>query len=51
VVDLSALEASTHYDDGYTKHSKPVQWFWEVSRVGMGGVGIGGHDQGVMKVS
>lgn len=31
VVDLSALEAATNYDDGYHRNSKPVRWFWEVS--------------------
>lgn len=30
VVDLTALEAATHYDDGYHKDSAPVRWFWEV---------------------
>jgi hypothetical protein len=30
VVDLSALEAATNYDDGYHKNSKHVRWFWEV---------------------
>ena len=35
VVDLGALEAATHYDDGYHKNSAPVRWFWEV-RDGVG---------------
>lgn len=30
VVDLSALESATHYQDGYHRDSKPVCWFWEV---------------------
>lgn len=30
VVDLTALEAATHYDDGYHRASAPVRWFWEV---------------------
>ena len=30
VVDLSALESATHYQDGYHTDSKPVRWFWEV---------------------
>lgn len=30
VVDLSALESATHYQDGYHRDSKPVRWFWEV---------------------
>jgi hypothetical protein len=30
VVDLSALEAATHYQDGYHASSRPVRWFWEV---------------------
>ncbi|KAF8058355.1 UBE3A [Scenedesmus sp. PABB004] len=29
VVDLAALEAATHYDDGYDASSAPVRWFWE----------------------
>lgn len=29
-MDLTALEAATHYDDGYHKDSAPVRWFWEV---------------------
>jgi hypothetical protein len=30
VVDLSALQAATQYDDGYNQHSTPIRWFWEV---------------------
>ncbi|KAF6248565.1 ubiquitin protein ligase E3A [Scenedesmus sp. NREL 46B-D3] len=30
VVDLSALQAATHYDDGYSQHSTAIRWFWEV---------------------
>jgi hypothetical protein len=31
VVDLSALQAATQYDDGYNQHSAAIRWFWEVS--------------------
>ncbi|GLC35097.1 hypothetical protein PLESTM_000279200 [Pleodorina starrii] len=27
---LEELEGATQYDDGYTKDSEPVRWFWEV---------------------
>eukprot|EP00878_Enallax_costatus_P019059 GHUV01020096.1.p1 GENE.GHUV01020096.1~~GHUV01020096.1.p1 ORF type:complete len:379 (+),score=90.25 GHUV01020096.1:952-2088(+) len=30
VVDLNALQAATHYDDGYHEHSTAIKWFWEV---------------------
>ncbi|WIA41938.1 hypothetical protein OEZ86_009249 [Tetradesmus obliquus] len=30
VVDLSALQAATQYDDGYSQHSTSIRWFWEV---------------------
>lgn len=30
VVDLNALQAATHYDDGYHEQSTPITWFWEV---------------------
>jgi hypothetical protein len=30
VVDLSALQAATQYDDGYSQHSAAIRWFWEV---------------------
>ncbi|KAG2439072.1 hypothetical protein HYH02_006599 [Chlamydomonas schloesseri] len=28
---LEELEAATQYDDGYTRDSEPVRWFWEVA--------------------
>lgn len=31
-LDLLALEAATLYDDGYTKDSETINWFWEVRR-------------------
>eukprot|EP00882_Tetradesmus_deserticola_P023656 GHRQ01025760.1.p1 GENE.GHRQ01025760.1~~GHRQ01025760.1.p1 ORF type:complete len:434 (+),score=180.85 GHRQ01025760.1:112-1413(+) len=37
VVDLSALQAATHYDDGYNQHSAAIRWFWEVRRGGTDG--------------
>ncbi|KAG2488735.1 hypothetical protein HYH03_012734 [Edaphochlamys debaryana] len=27
---LAELEGATQYDDGYTRDSEPVRWFWEV---------------------
>ncbi|GFR45089.1 hypothetical protein Agub_g6465 [Astrephomene gubernaculifera] len=28
---LEELEGATQYDDGYTRDSEPVRWFWEVA--------------------
>ncbi|PNH10977.1 Ubiquitin-protein ligase E3A, partial [Tetrabaena socialis] len=28
---LEELEGATQYDDGYTRESEPVRWFWEVA--------------------
>lgn len=29
-LDLAALEAATHYEDGFSPRSPVVRWFWEV---------------------
>mmetsp|Transcript_83820 Transcript_83820/g.233815 ORF Transcript_83820/g.233815 Transcript_83820/m.233815 type:complete len:920 (-) Transcript_83820:177-2936(-) len=31
-IDVEDWERHTHYEDGYTKDSQPVKWFWEVVR-------------------
>jgi hypothetical protein len=38
VVDLAALQAATHYDDGYRQGSTAVRWFWEVRERCAGGL-------------
>ncbi|KIY91897.1 ubiquitin-protein ligase E3 A [Monoraphidium neglectum] len=30
-LDLSELEAATHYDDGYSSTTPVIRWFWEVA--------------------